>query len=122
MYPSVGRERDGSNLQLWPHGVDNERITVVSQFNRLVEMATHDHSWHSVSPVTAEKTCRCISNYYFSTSPLRTAENFHVTTFRGLPEQPALVDVALRADALVRDLVRKVKATGVIDKGRHYKR
>ena len=112
---------DGGNLELWPEGVGGERNTIVSQFNRLVVMATHDRSWHSVSPVRSDKVRRCISNYYFAPHSLRETESFHVTTFRGRPEQK-IVDAVLRVDGIARNLVRKVKPNGVIDKGHRYQR
>lgn len=114
-------EKDGGNLELWPDGVAGKRITVESTFNRLVVMATHDESWHSVSPIEAEKTRRCISNYYFAPRALRSSEEFHVTSFRGRPEQK-FVDLLLRADAKMRGLLRKAKPAGLFDTEHRYKK
>jgi len=50
----------GGNLEIWPLGVKNEQTTIHSKFNRLVIMATHDASWHSVSPVTHDGIRCCI--------------------------------------------------------------
>lgn len=103
---------NGGNLELWPTGVKGEQITVHSKFNRLVVMATHNHSWHSVSPITADKFRCCVSNYYFADEPLNQTDSFHVTSFRGRPEQ-ALRDVVLRADVALRSAVRKVFKSGI---------
>ena len=46
-YVSAGWDRDsGGNLELWPRGVAGEPVTIVSRFNRLAVMVTHDRSWH----------------------------------------------------------------------------
>lgn len=108
----------GGNLELWPNGVRAEPVTLVSRFNRLVVMATHDQSWHSVNAVRAPAMRKCVSNYYFSDEPLKTGDRFHVTSFRGRPEQPAR-DVILRADAAARGLVRKVAKGGIV-KSHHF--
>jgi len=39
---------NGGNLELWPKGPKQDQITIHSKFNRLVVMATHNNSWHSV--------------------------------------------------------------------------
>jgi Rps23 Pro-64 3,4-dihydroxylase Tpa1-like proline 4-hydroxylase len=114
-------EENGGNLELWPDGVKGEQITVHSRFNRLAVMATHDGSWHSVSPVRADGFRCCVSNYYFSDHPLRADDHFHVTSFRGRPEQP-VVDKLLQADALLRSGVRKVLANGVGNTKHVYKK
>lgn len=112
----------GGNLELWPHGVEGEQITVVSKFNRLALMVTNKTSWHSVSPVAADRQRCCVSNYYFSKYPADNAEYFHVTSFRGRPEQPVR-DLVLQADAALRMGIRKlfpkgaVKTTHYYDKG-----
>lgn len=100
----------GGELELWPDGPGGRRIAIPPVFNRLVVMATHDSSWHSVSPVTAG-TRRCISNYYFSPEPPRSPA-FHVTSFRGRPEQP-IRNVVLRLDAGARSLIRQIKPSGI---------
>lgn len=104
-------EADGGSLELWPEGGD--RVGVPALFNRLVVMATHGGSWHSVSPVTnPDRFRRCISNYYFSPEPLRAADKFHVTSFRGRPEQ-RFVDALLRGDSQARGVIRKLVPGGV---------
>ncbi|MBO9518962.1 MAG: 2OG-Fe(II) oxygenase [Porphyrobacter sp.] len=114
-------EENGGNLELWPSGVTGEPITIHSRFNRLAVMATHGGSWHSVSPIDADDFRCCVSNYYFSDEPLKDGDTFHVTSFRGRPEQ-RLRDFALRADAALRTGIRSVFAKGIKDTGHRYKR
>jgi Rps23 Pro-64 3,4-dihydroxylase Tpa1-like proline 4-hydroxylase len=103
----------GGNLELWDKGPDGEPREIVSRFNRLALMATHKTSWHSVNKVqTAHAPRCCVSNYYFSTQPLEEHEYFHVTTFRGRPEEP-IKDVLLQGDAALRSGIRKVFKKGV---------
>lgn len=113
-------ETNGGNLELWPNGVGDRQITLHSKFNRLIVMGTHDKSWHSVSPIAAEGYRCCVSNYYFSDEPLRSTDRFHVTSFRGRPEQ-VVVDRLLQADALLRSGVRKVLTKGVANTSHRYK-
>jgi Rps23 Pro-64 3,4-dihydroxylase Tpa1-like proline 4-hydroxylase len=114
--------RDGGNLELWPDGLDHEQITIHSKFNRLAVMATHDASWHSVSPISNETLSRCcVSNYYFSDTSLKTGESFHVTSFRGRPEQKVR-DFVLRADIAARMALRKVFKMGVVENKHVYKK
>lgn len=95
----------GGNLELWQDGPRGKPMTVVSRFNRLVVMGTDRSSWHSVSRnIGSENRC-CVSNYYFSPQPPGGKDYYHVTEFRGRPEQP-LRDMVLRADNLVRTLIR----------------
>lgn len=112
---------NGGNLELWPHGLDSPAITVESKFNRLVVMATHGRSLHSVSPIRVDRARCCVSNYYFSDEPLRNDDEFHVTSFRGRPEQPVR-DTILRADAAARGMVRKLFPKGVRENPHVYKR
>jgi Rps23 Pro-64 3,4-dihydroxylase Tpa1-like proline 4-hydroxylase len=91
---------DGGNFELW----DGKRVvqkTLVSRANRLVVMETTKTSWHSVSPVVADKLRCCISNYYFSTISPDESDYYHVTSFSGRPGQNfkkalGVVDNALR--------------------------
>lgn len=107
-------EECGGNLELWDHGPEGNPREIVSRSNRLVLMATHEYSWHSVNKVRAIHTPRCcVSNYYFSAKPLEAHEYFHVTTFRGRPEEPVR-DVLLQGDAALRSGLRKVFRKGVI--------
>lgn len=102
----------GGNLELWPDGVEGEQTTIHSRFNRLVVMVTHGQSWHSVSPITGDGVRMCVSNYYFTRTPMRADDRFHVTSFRGRPEQP-IADAVLRADAFARSTIRRLKPDGL---------
>ena len=112
---------NGGNLELWPDGPKGEPTTVHSKFNRLAVMATHGKSWHSVSPIDADGFRCCVSNYYFSDEPLKQTDTFHVTSFRGRPEQKAR-DLVLRGDIALRSAVRAVFKKGVVENPHVYKR
>jgi Rps23 Pro-64 3,4-dihydroxylase Tpa1-like proline 4-hydroxylase len=109
---------NGGNLEVWPRGVEHEQITIESRFNRMAIMVTNKVSWHSVSPVTANTLRCCVSNYYFSRHPAAASEYFHVTSFRGRPDQPVR-DLVLRADAALRMGVRKLFPKGAV-KTKHF--
>lgn len=115
------REEYGGNLEIWPNGLKNEQITIFSKFNRLAVMATHNESLHSVSPIKYEGFRKCVSNYYFSKEPLRETDSFHVTSFRGRPEQKVL-DQVLQVDNALRMGVRKVFKKGVVENPHVYKK
>ena len=112
-------ESDGGNLELWPAGPRGKPITLVSRFNRLVVMVTHKGSWHSVSPNRTSRNRCCVSNYYFSREPVGGREYFHVTSFRGRPEQP-LRDLVLRSDIWLRMALRKLFPHGVRENPHFY--
>lgn len=112
---------NGGNLELWPDGLDNEQITITGKFNRLAVMATHNNSLHSVSPVTFEGVRCCVSNYYFSTKPLLENDSFHVTSFRGRPENK-LTDAVLQFDTWLRMNIRKLFSKGIKDNPHVYKK
>lgn len=95
----------GGNLELWPDGTGGKPVTIVSSFNRLVVMMTHRRSWHSVSRNRSDQDRCCVSNYYFSGKPVYGESYYHVTEFRGRPEEP-LRDIALRADNWLRTVIR----------------
>lgn len=115
-------ENSGGNLELWPAGLDNPQITIHSKFNRLAVMATHNDSWHSVSPIsTSDKFRCCVSNYYFSENPLKSTDSFHVTSFRGRPEQK-VVDKILQADIALRTGIRKIFKKGIVENKHVYKK
>jgi Rps23 Pro-64 3,4-dihydroxylase Tpa1-like proline 4-hydroxylase len=114
-------EDSGGNLELWDDGPGGTQRTVVSAFNRLVCMATHRGSWHSVSAVRVPRDRTCISNYYFSGKPLGGLEYFHVTSFRGRPEQ-RIRGLILRVDSLARSALRLVFRKGVVAPKHVYKR
>lgn len=96
---------NGGHLELWPKGPKGEQVTIESRFNRLAVMMTDQTSWHSVSPVQAAQSRCCVSNYYFSTQSPESAEYYHVTSFRGRPEQK-MRDLVLRADIALRTFIR----------------
>jgi Rps23 Pro-64 3,4-dihydroxylase Tpa1-like proline 4-hydroxylase len=112
----------GGNLELWPDGPNEKQVVIHSKFNRLAVMATHDASWHSVSPISSSGKVRCcVSNYFFSDFSLKATEEFHVTSFRGRPEQK-IRDAILKADAGVRMALRKIFKKGVVEPKHIYKR
>lgn len=107
------KQEYGGNLEVWDNGPEGKPREFHSKFNRLVIMATHDKSWHSVNKVKHPTRNRCcVSNYYFSPRPLISHEYFHVTSFRGRPDEPVR-DLLLQADAVVRMGIRKVFKKGV---------
>lgn len=114
-------EKNGGNLEVWPDGLKESQITIHSKFNRLAVMATHQGSWHSVSPVKIDRIRCCVSNYYFSESPLLNTDEFHVTSFRGRPEQ-TVVDAILRVDSTLRMGLRKIFKKGVVENPHVYKK
>jgi Rps23 Pro-64 3,4-dihydroxylase Tpa1-like proline 4-hydroxylase len=115
------KEEYGGNLELWPNGIDGNQITIHSKFNRLAVMVTHNHSLHSVSPVVFDGYRCCVSNYYFSENPLLESDRFHVTSFRGRPENK-FSDLILRMDSFVRMNLRKVFKNGVKENPHVYKK
>ena len=115
------KTENGGHLELWPNGPKKAPVVVESQFNRLVVMATHDTSWHSVNQVTVDRSRCCISNYYFSDVPLKPSDKFHVTKFRGRPED-TFTNLVLDLDANLRMLVRKVFKKGIRKNPHVYKK
>ncbi|GAA4238217.1 hypothetical protein GCM10022291_27850 [Postechiella marina] len=111
----------GGHLELWPNGLKKEPVEIESKFNRLVVMATHSKSWHSVNKVKVDSSRRCISNYYFNDLPLRASDKFHVTKFRGRPGD-TLKNLILDADASLRMLIRKVFKKGIRKNPHIYKK
>ena len=113
--------KNGGNLELWPNGLSEKQITIESKFNRLAVMATHNHSLHSVSPVVVDIERKCVSNYYFSNEPLASTDTFHVTSFRGRPENK-ITDLILKTDTWLRMNLRKIFKKGVKDNPHYYKK
>ncbi|NRD20753.1 2OG-Fe(II) oxygenase [Winogradskyella eckloniae] len=114
--------KNGGHLELWPNGPKKEPIVVESKFNRLVVMATHDTSWHSVNKVNAKEASRCcISNYYFSPKALKPTDKFHVTKYKGRPGE-TVKNFILDTDAKLRTLVRKVFKKGIRKNPHIYKK
>jgi Rps23 Pro-64 3,4-dihydroxylase Tpa1-like proline 4-hydroxylase len=114
-------EQNGCNLELWPDGPQGRPITAVSRFNRLVVMVTHQASWHSVSRNRSHQDRCCVSNYYFSKYPVGDRDYFHVTSFRGRPEQ-RVRDLVLRGDNWVRMTLRKLFPRGLKVNPHFYKK
>jgi len=110
----------GGNLELWDEGPKKDQREITSHFNRLALMATHEKSWHSVSQVMVDRSRCCVSNYYFSAKPLEDHDYFHVTSFRGRPEQPVR-DLVLQGDIALRQGIRKVFKKGLTDNPHVYK-
>ncbi|MFN3754748.1 2OG-Fe(II) oxygenase [Flavobacterium sp.] len=114
-------ENYGGNLELWPNGLEQKQITIHSKFNRLAIMETHNNSLHSVSPVVFDGYRRCVSNYYFADSPLLESDTFHVTSFRGRPENK-IADLILRTDTFLRMCLRKIFKKGIKENPHVYKK
>ena len=114
-------ENFGANLELWPNGLQQTSVVIHSKFNRLVVMATHNRSIHSVSPVNYEGFRCCVSNYYFSEQPLQVTDSFHVTSFYGRPENK-LADKILKIDNFLRMTIRKFFKTGIKENPHVYKK
>lgn len=104
------KPENGGNLELWDNNV-TEAVEIPSLFNRLVLMATNERSWHSVNMVKADRTRRCVSNYYFSPHSPNGHETSHVTYFMARPEQK-LRRLVTRVDSDIRTILRKVKKDG----------
>ena len=111
----------GGNLELWDNGPKEPQRVITAKFNRLALMATHEKSWHSVSQVVVDRSRCCVSNYYFSAKPLEDHEYFHVTSFRGRPEQPVR-DIVLQGDIALRQAVRTVFKKGIVENKHVYKK
>lgn len=112
---------NGGNLELWPKGVQKQPIELQSTCNRLVIMVTHDRSWHSVNKVLVDKDRKCISNYYFTSKPLPEHQEFHVTTFKGRPNQK-LRNMILNTDSKLRMGIRKFFKNGIRKNPHIYKK
>lgn len=110
----------GGDLELWPDGPRGTQISIPCTFNRLVVMATHPGSWHSVNPIRWPQPRCCVSNYYFSPLSPTGEDYFHVTSFRGRPEQP-IRDFVLRADIRLRMLLRKIRPAGIVENKHFYR-
>ncbi len=121
-YVTPGWNADnGGNLELWTEGLKSKPVSINSKFNRLVVMATHKNSWHSVSKVKVDQVRCCVSNYYFSTEPVGSKKTFHVTTFRGRPGQ-FFRDKVLKLDSSLRMGVRKIFRKGIRENPHVYKK
>lgn len=115
------KPEEGGSLELWPEGPKGSPITIPCLFNRLVVMATNRRSWHSVNQIASQAPRYCVSNYYFSPGTPESEDYFHVTSFRGRPEQP-IRDLVLRVDIRLRMLLRKIRPTGVVENKHFYRK
>ena len=113
--------QNGCNLELWMDGPAGAPTVIESRFNRLVVMVTHQRSWHSVSRNLSSANRCCVSNYYFSKHPVGDGHYFHVTSFRGRPEQ-RIRDLVLRADILLRSAIRTVFPKGIRENPHFYRK
>lgn len=115
------KTENGGHLELWPNGPKKLPVVIESKFNRLVVMATHDTSWHSVNKVQLDANRCCISNYYFSDFPLKESDKFHVTKFRGRPED-TFTNIILDFDANLRMFLRRIFKKGIRKNPHVYKK
>ena len=106
------QQANGGNLELWDNGPASDPREIISTFNRLVLMVTDRRSWHSVNSVKAPASRCCISNYYFSKFPAAEHDYFHVTSFRGRPDEP-VKNFVLTVDQKVRMTIRSLFKRGV---------
>ncbi len=105
------KEEDGGNLELWDIDV-KKKVTIHSKFNRMVLMETDSESWHSVSKVTKPDSFRCcVSNYYFSPQSPTGTDYFHITRFKGRPDEP-LKRFISDIDSVLRTVARSFKRSG----------
>lgn len=95
----------GGNLELWPEGPKGKSLTIENVCNRLVVMRTNRQSWHSVTKVIDDRLRCCLSNYYFSEQSPEHETYYHVTSFRGRPEEK-MKDLILKVDQSLRNIVR----------------
>lgn len=104
--------RDGGVFELWD-GRISKAVTIEPRFNRLVIMETNRASWHSVSPITADRARCCISAYYFSKRSPTGADYSHITSFTGRPEEPTkrlLAPIDNTARRFARKVLRMTRA------------
>lgn len=106
-YSTPGWKLDyGGNLELWDEGPKGAPRTIESRFNRLAVMQTDKTSWHSVSPVQHNGTRTCVSNYFFTEQPVDGKGDYHVTSFRGRPEEK-FKDLLMQGDNALRQAVKE---------------
>lgn len=114
-------DANGGNLELWDDGLRASPRVIVSKFNRLAIMITNRSSWHSVNRVNVNRPRCCVSNYYFSPRPLEEQPYFHVTSFRGRPEE-GIKDAVLKGDMVIRNGIRKIFKDGIVENPHVYKK
>ncbi len=121
-YATPGWRLDyGGNLELWDDGPKGRPRPIESRFNRLAVMQTDKTSWHSVSPVRHAGVRRCVSNYFFTLAPVDGHEDYHVTSFRGRPEE-TLKDLVMQADNGLRQTVKTLTGERIFRNPHVYKK
>ena len=100
----------GGNFELWDETKNIPKI-ITSSFNRLIVMETNKSSWHSVSKILSNKKRCCISNYYYSYLSPDNTKYYHVTSFRGRPEEK-LKTIYGNIDNFFRNSISKIFKVG----------
>ena len=108
------RLENGGNFELWNKDQTIPK-TLVAIENRLIVMETNRTSWHSVSPVIADRPRCCISNYYFSRESPEHSDYFHVTSFTGRPDEKLKRIVGVIDNGLRNSISKTLK----IGRGKH---
>jgi Rps23 Pro-64 3,4-dihydroxylase Tpa1-like proline 4-hydroxylase len=121
-YVSPGwRLEYGGNLELWDAGPQGQPRAIESRFNRLVVMQTDKTSWHSVNPVLHDGVRRCVSNYFFTLEPVDGQSGYHVTSFRGRPEEK-WKDLLMQGDNALRQKVKELTGERLFKNPHVYKK
>ena len=103
-------EANGGNFELWNDAVSKPKV-LVSKFNRLVIMETNRTSFHSVNEVLVGRPRCCVSNYFFSKDSPTGEDYYHVTAFKGRPEN-LLMRAVFAADTVSRNIAARVLGVG----------
>jgi Rps23 Pro-64 3,4-dihydroxylase Tpa1-like proline 4-hydroxylase len=98
------RLSDGGHLELWHYGPQADHTTILSKCNRLVVIASHQGSWHSVSQIRTNRSRFCIYSYYHAPQSVLGKQYVHPPTFRGRPDQ-RLRDLAVRTSTVAQRLL-----------------
>jgi hypothetical protein len=110
-YVSPGwTEVNGGNFELWNGRVTQPKV-IVSKFNRLVIMETNRTSFHSVNEVLVDQPRCCVSNYFFSKESPTGDDYYHVTAFKGRPEN-IWMQAVFAVDSVARNLAAHVFGVG----------
>ena len=121
-YAAPGWQLDfGGNLELWDDGPKGTPRTIESRYNRLAVMQTDKTSWHSVSTVLHDGTRRCLSNYFFTLEPVDGQKNYHVTSFRGRPEEK-FKDLLMQGDNALRQAIKETVGETLFQNKHVYKK
>lgn len=106
------KKSHGGNLELWPEGLESEKIELVSKFNRLVIMETPPHAWHAVNELKVDHPRRAIFYTYFQKEPLADFHYFNVTSTRARPGNH-FMNLVLHIDIKLRMLLRRIFPRGI---------